>query len=143
MECRHVPRHLRDIHFGEQMDLDMLRGRRVAAFSGIAMPESFESFLKKCGALLVHQRRFPDHYRFTAADLDRAFECAQSHGAEWMITTEKDAVRLPLDRFYPLPTYYLRIEIEILRGREEFQRLIGRICAHGGADGTRIPPPGQ
>jgi tetraacyldisaccharide 4'-kinase len=113
----------------------MLRGRRVAAFSGIAVPESFESFLKNCGALLIYQRRFPDHYRFTTGDLDRVFEGAQSHGAEWVITTEKDAVRLPADRFYPLPTYYLRIEVEILRGREEFQRLIDRICAHGAEDG--------
>jgi tetraacyldisaccharide 4'-kinase len=134
LECRHSPRRLQDLHLAEWLPIGALAGRRVAAFSGIAVPESFESFLKNCGAILVHRRRFPDHYRFTEEDIAQVFENAQLNGAEWVITTEKDAVRLSPNWFYPLRSYFLRIEVEILRGREEFQSLIDRIC--GGE-----PPP--
>jgi len=44
------------------------------------------------------------------------------------VTTEKDAVRIPADMKFPLPLYYLRLEIEILRGAADFTEAVGRIC---------------
>ena len=45
-----------------------------------------------------------------------------------IVTTEKDAVRMPrLDRC-DVPIYYLRIQIDILSGRESFDQCISRIC---------------
>jgi tetraacyldisaccharide 4'-kinase len=131
LECRHASRHLCGIHSGEKISVGALQGKRIAVFSGIAAPESFEAFFENCGATLVHRRRFPDHYRFTENDLVYIFERAQTLGAEWVVTTEKDAARLTPGWFYPLPIYFLRIEIEILRGMEDFQRLIDRICSPG------------
>ena len=47
---------------------------------------------------------------------------------ELVITTEKDAVRIAADEKLPLPCYYLRLEIEILRGADDFQDAVGKIC---------------
>ncbi|MDR1436099.1 MAG: tetraacyldisaccharide 4'-kinase [Puniceicoccales bacterium] len=141
---RHSPRYLRDVHnFGgaaaaDSVPLRELIGRRIAAFSGIAVPEGFEDFLGKCGATIVFRKRFPDHYRFQDADVENVFAMALARGAEWVVTTEKDAVRLHKNRFYPLPTYYLRVEIEILRGEKEFHDLIGQICGDGAPTQQRV-----
>ncbi|MDR0678793.1 MAG: tetraacyldisaccharide 4'-kinase [Puniceicoccales bacterium] len=134
--CRHSPKRLCEVHgTGTPIPLASLAGRRLAAFSGIAMQESFERFLEEEGAILVHRKRFPDHYRFQEEDLEKIFTTAIARGAEWVLTTEKDAVRLNPNQYYPLPTYYLRVEIEILRGEKDFQELLRRV---GGQ-----PPPAE
>ena len=113
---------------GRAVLLDWLKGRKVFAFSGIATPESFEKFLRDLGALLMGRERFLDHYRYTAADLAALFAQARREGAECLVTTEKDAVRLPTPLASPLPIYYLRLEIEIIRGAADFDEAVGRIC---------------
>src|SRR6516164_7578328 len=45
IECIHHPLYLEDVFTGQRLGLDFLRGRNVAAFSGIAQPESFEHSL--------------------------------------------------------------------------------------------------
>ncbi len=128
IECAHRPQYLQQIGSSEQRALAELKGRRVAAFSGIATPESFERFLRDAGSHLVHIRRFLDHYRFTADDLQELYAEARQAGAEYIVTTEKDAVRIPAALSCPLPLYYLRLEIEILRGADDFQDAVGKIC---------------
>src|SRR5881396_4031029 len=49
IECIHDPMYLEDVFTGEQVQLDYLKGRKVAAFSGIAQPESFERSLVSLG----------------------------------------------------------------------------------------------
>lgn len=66
------------------------------AFSGIARPQQFFDALTRQGVQLVANRPFPDHYVFTAAELEQLRKEAQRQGAG-LITTAKDAVRLPAD----------------------------------------------
>jgi tetraacyldisaccharide 4'-kinase len=133
IECAHRPQYLR--RFGTPIEapgarepLEWLKGRRVLAFSGIATPESFEKFLRDLGALIVARERFLDHYRYANEDFAALFAMAQAEGAECLITTEKDAVRIPEDYVCPLPLYYLRLEIDIIRGAADFDEAVGRIC---------------
>jgi tetraacyldisaccharide 4'-kinase len=133
IECAHRPRIL--CPFGQKPDeqtgckpLSYLKDRRIVAFSGIATPESFEKFLGDLGARLLARERFLDHYRFTTEDLDAIVANAVSLGAECLVTTEKDAVRIDTRRAWPLPVYYLRLEIEIIRGAADFDEAVGRIC---------------
>ena len=133
IECAHRPLYLR--RFGTPIEapgarepLEWLKGRRVLAFSGIATPESFEKFLRDLGALIVARERFLDHYRYANEDFAALFAMAQAEGAECLITTEKDAVRIPEDYVCPLPLYYLRLEIDIIRGAADFDEAVGRIC---------------
>jgi len=142
IECAHRPQYLQRFDLpanaaSARQELGWLKGRRVFAFSGIATPESFEKFLRDLGALLVGRERFMDHHRFDHEDLDELFALAQREGAECLVTTEKDAVRITETASCPLPLYYLRLEIDILRGAGDFDEAVGRICfPQSGAQGA-------
>jgi len=145
IECAHRPRYLQRLDAapgaaGDREPLEWLRGKRVFAFSGIATPESFEKFLRDLGALLVGRERFLDHYRYTAEDLDQLYAAAERERAECLVTTEKDAVRIAVPGGSPLPVYYLRLEIEIIRGAADFDEAVGRICFPQNALAGRAAP---
>ena len=127
-ECRHTPRHFQDVFTGARQPLDFLRGKKIAALSGIASPRGFEESLERLGGELVHRKRFADHHRYTQQEILDAINAARDRGAEAIVTTEKDAVRLPLLERRDLPVYFLRVEIELLSGAEDFAALISRIC---------------
>jgi tetraacyldisaccharide 4'-kinase len=129
IECAHRPKYLQLIGGnGERRELGALRGARVGAFSGIAVPESFEGFLRDYGANLIYTRRFLDHHRFSAEELDHIIARAVETRLDFLVTTEKDAVRIEADRTFPLPVFYLRLEIEILSGVTDFEEAVSRIC---------------
>src|SRR6185436_2198130 len=65
IECIHHPLYFEDIFTGERKGLEFLKAKKVASFSGIAQPESFEQSLVKLGAELVYAKRYADHHRFT------------------------------------------------------------------------------
>ncbi len=73
---------------------ETLKGRKILAFAGIARPESFERTLLDLGATIAGFEAFPDHYEYRPKDLARVWERASRSGAEAMVTTEKDLVRL-------------------------------------------------
>jgi tetraacyldisaccharide 4'-kinase len=128
IECAHRPQYLQRFDSDERLPLAHLQGKRVGAFSGIATPESFEKFLKDLGATLDYTRRFLDHYRFSYEDLVSIFSEAMEKRVDFIVTTEKDAVRLPEHLPCPVPLYYLRLEIDIIRGAADFDEAVGRIC---------------
>lgn len=129
LPCIHAPKYLRQVNGDEQLTLDSLQNRRVAALSGIASPDAFEQFLKDRGATVVHTQRFVDHHCYSPKELQDFFEQAQRMGAEWVITTEKDAVRIANTEHLPLPFYFLRMEIEWIEGTAPFQRIMETLSA--------------
>ncbi len=141
IECAHKPQYLQRLGDSERLPLSALAGKRIGAFSGIAAPESFEAFLRETGAKLGYTRRFLDHHRFTSDDLEAVFAQALEAGVELLITTEKDAVRLDATRKIPVPCYYLRLEIEILRGAKDFDEAVGKICFPRGEPLVASAPP--
>jgi tetraacyldisaccharide 4'-kinase len=76
--------------------LDAVRfcGARVAAFAGIGRPAKFFASLVRVGAEIVMARPFPDHHRFSSAELMRLRRDAERAGA-LLVTTAKDWARLP------------------------------------------------
>jgi tetraacyldisaccharide 4'-kinase len=136
IECRHCPRHLVDVFSGERLPLKALEGRKVTALSAIAVPAGFERQLERLGADIVLRRRFMDHHRFAQQEIIDVINHSQRAGAEAILTTEKDAVRFPKLERRDVPVYFLRVEIEILSGEEDFHACIARIC-------FREPPSGK
>ena len=125
--CTHTPRFLVDIKSHEEKNLDFIKGKKVAIFSGIAYPESFEGTIKEQCANIIYTKRFLDHHRFSKGEIKTVFMEAFTSGAEMILTTEKDAVRLP--KIFPkIPLYYLRLEIDLLSNEEDFNSLAERIC---------------
>lgn len=67
---------------------------RVLCVAGIASPESFETTVTTLGAEVAGLRSFPDHHPYTLKDLLSILVEAEAEGASWVVTTEKDAVKL-------------------------------------------------
>jgi len=128
IECEHRPRYLKALQGEEQRPLESLKGDPVACFSAIAMPESFESFVEKFGADIVLRKRYLDHHWFSRRELDAVFREAREAGARYLVTTEKDAVRIDPDYALAMPCFYLRVEIGILSGVKDFEEAVSRIC---------------
>lgn len=84
----------------------------IAAFCGIARPAQFFRGLESAGVRLTARFAFPDHHRFTAGDIERISAAARAAGAEALITTKKDRVRLGR-LSVPLPIHTARLCIEI------------------------------
>lgn len=139
IECAHRPQYLQRFDSEERQPLSHLKGKRVGAFSGIATPESFEKFLKDLGATISYTKRFLDHYRFNYEDLVNIFSEALAQRVDYIVTTEKDAVRLPEHLPCPVPLYYLRLEIDIIRGAADFDEAVSRICFP--ETGSQMPFP--
>jgi tetraacyldisaccharide 4'-kinase len=128
IECVHHPLYLEDVFTGQRFGLGFLKGRRVAALSGIAQPESFEQSLVKLGGELVYARKFADHHRFTQQEVLNVINRSKKKQAEAIVTTQKDAVRFPKIDRRDLPIYFMRVEIKILRGADDFQDCVRKIC---------------
>jgi len=79
---------------GEPVDLAALKGLAAYAFSGIARPERFEEELDGLGVRRAGTRRFPDHHPYRPRDLEALGAEARRCGAEVLVTTEKDLVRI-------------------------------------------------
>lgn len=129
IECCHQPKYLEDVYNkGERLQLDSLKGKKIAALSGIANPKSFEAFLEEFDAEIVYKERFADHHRYHQQEIIDFINRAKNKGAEMIVTTEKDAVRFPrLDR-RDIPVLFMRVEIGIISGQENFDQCISRIC---------------
>jgi tetraacyldisaccharide 4'-kinase len=79
---------------GREQSLDALRGAEVLAVAGIGRFDSFTGLLSRCGARLVETIQYPDHHPFSGADVERIITRARAAGAEMIVTTEKDAVKM-------------------------------------------------
>ena len=128
IECIHHPLYLEDVFTGQRLGLDYLKNRKVASLSGIAQPESFEQSLVQLQAELVYAKRFADHHRFTQQEIINAINRSKKRQADTIITTQKDAVRFPKIDRRDLPIYFMRVEIKILTGANDFQDCVRKIC---------------
>jgi tetraacyldisaccharide 4'-kinase len=128
IECVHSPLYLEDVFTGQRQELNTIQGRKVASLSGIAQPESFEKSLVKIGAELVYSKRFADHHRFSQQEILNAINRGKKRQAEIIITTQKDAVRFPKIDRRDLPFYFMRVEIKIVSGAEDFRDCVRKIC---------------
>lgn len=129
-ECRHCPKFFQDVYTGERKPLQFVQGLDIAAISGIAVPKGFEDELVRLGGRLLYHKRFTDHHRYTQQEIIDMINKSIQRGAKAIVTTEKDAVRFPKIARRDIPIYYLRVEIELLSGAEDFYDCISRICFH-------------
>ena len=83
---------LRDPAIHEEVAIPV--GTRMLAVAGIARPGSFFEALRSYGYTIVSTMVYRDHHPFVEADLTEIDRARQRHGAEYVVTTEKDLVRL-------------------------------------------------
>ncbi|MFA6990130.1 MAG: tetraacyldisaccharide 4'-kinase [Candidatus Gastranaerophilaceae bacterium] len=88
----------------------------VFAFAGIARPEYFFEYLSQTGHNLVKTRVFNDHHLYTKDDIQNIIREAKMIGANAIVTTEKDAVKLKAlleETSFGLDFYALKLGIDL------------------------------
>ncbi|HEY6071558.1 MAG TPA: tetraacyldisaccharide 4'-kinase, partial [Chthoniobacterales bacterium] len=130
IECAHRPLYLQNIYTGDRLPLERLRGAFIGSICGIAAPESFEGALKKLGANVNLALRFIDHHYYTEPEIRGFMNRCIRRDLAMIITTEKDAVRMPALPIaeVKVPIYFMRVEIDIVTGHESWEHCVGRIC---------------
>lgn len=139
VESRHAPVDVLDGRLERSLGLEALRGRRVLLLSGLARPAAFRRTVEGLGAQVVAERRHPDHHRFTPAELAGALAAAAAAGADLVVTTEKDAVRLAPAQAGDPRLAVVRIEAEVLAGQASLDEALDAALAAG--DGRRQGAP--
>ena len=107
-----APNGIRAIAGKAEFPNEWLNGQRIAAMSAVGNPSSFESMLGELGGALAARFRFRDHQAITLPDLERVFRESCAAGASAVLTTEKDAVKMPPLKS-PLPLLALRVVMQI------------------------------
>ena len=79
----------------KKVPLKNLKGKKVCTLAGIADPRHFESAVESLGAKAVVRYRVRDHHAYTAGELIRLLSRCHRHGIRTVVTTAKDAVRIP------------------------------------------------
>jgi tetraacyldisaccharide 4'-kinase len=132
LESRHEPRTLIALDGGRKLSLSELRGKKVMAVSAIGNPKAFENMISQLGARLVATLRLADHTGRT--DEVRQWVRKNRRQAEWILMTEKDAMRWGTGGSLPLPAYALRMELVFSDGEEHWRKLVRLIkkLARGG-----------
>jgi len=103
---------LRHLASGEVYDVADLAGWNVAVACGIGNPVAFTEDILQVGINIVSESFFADHHPFTQVDLDRITRDARDAGADAIVTTEKDAVRLEGLTQGDIPIYAAQLELQ-------------------------------
>ncbi len=105
---------------GQMLALAELLGREVDLLSAIGNPEAFQRTLEGLGARVASHRVFPDHHLYSSADLT-----GLGVGGRWLVTTEKDAVKLAGSR----ALHVLGTDFELVEGAPVLDALLDSLPA--------------
>ncbi|MCK4547932.1 MAG: tetraacyldisaccharide 4'-kinase [Candidatus Eisenbacteria sp.] len=122
-ECRYRATGLRHLCSGDPVPLEALSGESVAAVSGLAAPARFEETLENLGARVDDRWRYSDHHVFTRAEVESITRRALSR-ARWIVTTEKDGVRLESLSVTAESWLVLSVVPEFLAGEKDLEQAL-------------------
>lgn len=109
------------------VDLNSVHGKHAVAFCGIARPESFKQSLEGIGIHVDSMMAFDDHHWYSTGDLQRIVTEQEKWKAEFIITTEKDFVRISAPEFFEkFPFFYIELEADIHQ-KDEWRELLGSV----------------
>lgn len=107
----------------------------VILMSGIANHKPLEQFVRENYKMIRHIV-YPDHYSYTASDLEKLVDLVKKHADCCVLTTEKDKVKLESQAFKHLlaqiPLFYLPIEIEFIKNGKDFDAMVLNSVKHAG-----------
>jgi tetraacyldisaccharide 4'-kinase len=118
---------------GSPVALSRLAARRFVAVCGVANPAGFAGSLAELELRPEELFAFPDHHRYGRRDLERIRRAADRTGSAWILTTEKDAVKIEGKTLLPVVT--LRLDVEVAEAGF-FPLLLARISGEAGTSQT-------
>ena len=98
---------------GSLIAVKEFRSFRPLAFCGLGNPGGFLGTLKHWDIPVLGHRIFPDHHRYSRADLQLVQRLAEGARADCLVTTEKDWVNLPPDVNSGQPIYWAETDLEV------------------------------
>lgn len=111
----------------EGKEISSLKGIKVGVFCGIANPERFVDLVKGQEAIVVEEFFAPDHILpDQEALLSFAYRC-QSLGADYLVCTEKDRVKLSENVISPLPILWIKMQLSIVEGQVHWSAFLDKI----------------
>jgi tetraacyldisaccharide 4'-kinase len=126
--ARYVPVECWEASRLAPVPLATLAGRRLAAFAGIASPTGFAGTLDALGVAVPWLTAFGDHHWYSRADLVALERRAAAAGADGLVTTEKDWVRLRTLPSPARPLYVVSIRLELIAGETDWRRVFEAAC---------------
>jgi tetraacyldisaccharide 4'-kinase len=135
VETMHEPAAWRNAA-GVEKAIDTLRYKPVAAFCGIGNPDGFRRTLAQLGLDVMAWRTFPDHHPYSREDIDDLRRWAREQSGEAaLVTTQKDLVKINLERLGDRELWALRICMRVLDGEEVLQAKLRTVIPNqGGAE---------
>jgi tetraacyldisaccharide 4'-kinase len=116
IETRHGPVELVNSS-GATAPLDTLHGSPVFAFCGIGNPSAFRRTLDDLGADIRDFCVYPDHHAYNRDDVESLRNrMADLPSDALVVTTQKDLVKLRVDRLGDRPLWSLRVRLQVLSG---------------------------
>jgi tetraacyldisaccharide 4'-kinase len=106
-----------------------LAGRRLLAFAGLGSPLGFADTLDSIGIRRVGFVELPDHHWFTARDVQELTRDGRASGAQGLVTTEKDWVRIRDLAPSTLPLWVLPVRLALESGRDLWQQALAAALA--------------
>ncbi len=105
----------------QELPLFLLAHKKVMTISGVAVPDLFHRFIREADAEIIDMMVFPDHHVYTERDWQTIISA--SRACDFVVTTEKDLVKLEKFPFATDKLVALRIDMEV-NDVEQFLALI-------------------
>ncbi len=122
--------------------LASLAGKRIAVLAAIANPDGFFAMVAETGAEIVVKRTFADHHPYDDDDWDDVLHEARAAGAEMIVTTEKDLVKLERVAGRTDLLRAVRLSLDVEGGDEIIARITSLDARHGPThDRAAAPAP--
>jgi len=99
---------------------NILKGKNVVVFAGIAHPDDFLETVKSCGASIVHFKAFSDHHFFSKHEIEELVSWKKQSNVDFLLTTEKDWIRIDGKIDPDLDIAIVTIKIGLLSGANTF-----------------------
>lgn len=116
VESEHRPALWRNA-VGAEQELEALRGKPVAGFCGLGNPEGFRQSLVRLGLDVIAWRTFGDHHPYSREDIEDLRRWARQLPADTaVVTTQKDLVKIRLDRLGDRELWALVIRLHVTAG---------------------------
>ena len=125
IKTMHEPQFLYSLSSSKQISLELLKNREIFIFSGIGNPGAFRDTVIRLQANVRGELLFSDHHKYRKSDFQKIYTNAKLSKAEWIITTEKDAIRIQELPEMNTPIYYLKIELKIIEGQKHLAKILG------------------
>ncbi len=137
-QARYMPTSIKGLNVDMDEELSSLRESKVMAVCGLGNPHSFYQTLQEAGITLIKTMSYPDHYPYNEDDMQMINGVAKGARADFIITSEKDALKMPILKGPYVPVLVLQTSFEIDEPKAFLELLTSTLHLQMGQ--TRLEP---